>query len=177
MNFRNNSYSNDALNTFAQILDMQIVKNKVVEIDYTLRDEENKVMDSSEGKQPLAYIHGVGQLIPGLESELDGKVKGDSLKASIEPKDGYGERDDSLVAQVPKDNFQGDNDPTVGMQVRVETNEGARLANIVGIEDDKVTLDLNHPLAGAHLNFEVEVKNVRDASEQELEQGQVAQQG
>lgn len=155
---------------------MTIEKNKVVSINYTLTDVDNNVLDTSEGRDPLAYIQGIGNLIPGLEAQLEGKKAGDKVKATVEPKDAYGERQEEMVQVVPKAGFQSQ-DPNdklqEGMQVRVETNAGPQIAMVTKIENEDVTLDLNHPLAGMTLNFDVEVMEVRDAEKEELEHGHV----
>jgi len=152
---------------------MTVAKHKVVQIHYTLRDASGEVIDSSEGSDPLAYIQGIGNLIKGLESQIEGRKVGDSFKAVVEPKDGYGEYEDENVHIVPLSGFQADGDESleVGMQVRVETNEGISLAEVTAIDGDEVTLDLNHPLAGETLYFDVEIVDVRDATRQELDHG------
>lgn len=157
-----------------KILKMNIEPNKVVQIHYTLANDNNEVMDSSREREPLAYIHGIGQLVPGLENELNGKKAGESFKAAIKPEDAYGMQDDNLIAKVAKSGFTGgSNELEVGMQVQVETQEGAKIAHVAAIEGEEVTLDLNHPLAGMTLHFDVEVMDVREATAEELEHGHV----
>ncbi len=149
---------------------MKVELNKVVHMHYTLKNGNGEVMDSSEGQDPLAYIHGIGNIIPGLEKEIEGKTIGDKLSARVSPAEGYGEVSDELVQVVPKAGFQGgDGELQVGMQVQVETNEGPQIANVTAIEGDDVTLDLNHPLAGMELNFDIEVMEIREATAEELE--------
>lgn len=152
---------------------MTIEANKVVQMHYTLKDEQGNVLDSSEGRDPMAYIHGIGNIIPGLEKEMEGKVAGDSLVAVISPEDGYGTRKDDLVHIVPLSGFQSDGDEKLaeGMQVQVETNQGMNVATVAKIDGDDVSLDLNHPLAGVTLHFDVEVVSVREAEKEELEHG------
>ena len=150
---------------------MKIEKNKVFSIRYTLKSDQGEVLDSSEGKSPLPYIHGTGQLIPGLEKELEGKEKGIELNVVIPPADAYGEYNKESVFEVGKDGFQGEEELTVGLQVQVETGNGEAIANVTKIEGDKVTLDLNHPLAGATLHFDVKIEDVRDATAEELDHG------
>lgn len=152
---------------------MKIEKNRVVEIDYTLKDDEGEILDSSAGRQPLGYIQGIGALIPGLERELDGKEAGDHLEVDIAPKDGYGEYVEDRVLQVSKDGYQGDAELEVGMQIQVELQEGTATAMITEIQDETVTLDLNHPLAGMTLHFDVDVRRVREATPEELSHGHV----
>ena len=152
---------------------MKIEKNKVVSIHYTLTDNAGNVLDSSEGKTPLAYIQGVGQLIPGLEKELDGKEQGEKMKVTVEPADAYGEFREDMVFEVGKDGFQGEEELKEGMQVEVELEQGKSIAVVSKIEDENVTLDLNHPLAGQTLNFDVEITEVKEATEEELSHGHV----
>ena len=152
---------------------MAISKDKVVSIDYTLTGADGKVLDSSNGREPLAYLHGASNIIPGLESALEGKSEGDQLNVSIPPEQAYGNRDERMVQAVPKTAFQGVPDIQPGMQFQAQTNAGARLITVVAVEGDQVKIDGNHPLAGATLNFDVKVVNVRDATEQEKSHGHV----
>ncbi len=152
---------------------MKVTKNTVVSIDYTLRNKEGEVLDTSSGRTPLVYLHGVGQLIPGLENELEGKEKGSSLNVVIAPADAYGERHDSLYHVVPKSGFTGDEEMHVGMQVQLETDNGPAIAVISNIEGEEVTLDLNHPLAGVELHFDVDVVELREATADEISHGHV----
>jgi FKBP-type peptidyl-prolyl cis-trans isomerase SlyD len=150
---------------------MQVAENTVVDIDYTLTDDDGQVLDSSEGRGPLTYLHGVGGIIPGLERELDGKQVGDQLQVAVAPADGYGERNEALRQDVPRDQFGGVEDLDLGMQFRVDTDAGPMVLTIVAIEGDLVTIDGNHPLAGVNLNFAVTVRSVREATEEELAHG------
>jgi FKBP-type peptidyl-prolyl cis-trans isomerase SlyD len=152
---------------------MQIAKHKVVSIDYTLTDNQGTELDSSRGKGPFAYIHGIGNIIPGLESALEGKRAGDQVNTVIPPDKGYGTRDEGLVQQLPRTQFDTEDKIEVGMQFHAMSEAGPRVVTVVGVEDDKVTIDGNHPLAGVTLHFDVTVKNVRDASSEELSHGHV----
>lgn len=152
---------------------MQIAKNAVVSLNYTLKNGEGKLLDSSEGREPLVYLHGVGALIPGLENELNGKSKGEKMNVVIKPEDGYGSRRDDLLKVVSKDGFQGDEEMKVGMQVQLDTEHGPAVALISKIEDTEVTLDLNHPLADMTLHFDVSIEDVRAATEEEISHGHV----
>lgn len=151
---------------------MIVEKDRVVSIDYTLRDNNGNLIDSSEGSDPLEYLHGNGNIIPGLEKELAGKKAGDKLICSIAAADAYGERDDSLIFKVNKSEFEGA-DVEVGMQFEAHGEDGAQIVTVVGIEGDEVTIDANHPLAGETLNFDVKVVDVREATPEELEHGHV----
>ena len=156
---------------------MQVAKNKVVSIDYKLTDGTGKTIDSSENHGPLLYIQGIGNLIPGLEKELEGKKAGDHINVKIAAKDGYGERNDSLCQSVPKSQFESTEALEVGMQFEVETEQGELVVSVTKIEGDMVTVDGNHPLAGVELHFDVTVKAVRDASAEELAHGHVHGEG
>jgi FKBP-type peptidyl-prolyl cis-trans isomerase SlyD len=151
---------------------MIVEKDRVVSIDYTLRDNSGNLIDSSEGSDPLEYLHGNGNIIPGLEKALAGKKAGDKLTCSIAAADAYGERDDSLIFKVNKSEFEGA-DIEVGMQFEAHGEEGAQIVTVVGIEGEEVTIDANHPLAGETLNFDVKIVDVREATSEELEHGHV----
>jgi FKBP-type peptidyl-prolyl cis-trans isomerase SlyD len=155
---------------------MNIEKNRVVSIDYKLVDDDGELIDSSEGGEPLVYLHGNGNIIPGLEKLLEGKKAGESLNCVIAPVDAYGERDDALVFTVGKDEFEG-TEVGVGMQFEAHGEEGAQIVTVVGIEGDKVKVDANHPLAGENLHFDVKIVEVREATEEELTHGHVHGQG
>lgn len=156
---------------------MKVADNKVVVIDYTLTDNRGTVIDSSEGAGPLAYLHGAGNIIPGLEDALMGKETGDKVQASIEPANAYGERHEALKQEVPAELFSGVEKVEVGMQFQSETEQGPVLVTVVAINDETVTVDGNHPLAGVHLNFDVEIREVREPSAEELEHGHVHGEG
>lgn len=151
---------------------MQIAKNTVVSIHYTLRDDQGNVLDSSEGKDPLLYIQGIGNLIPGMEEGLEGKLKGDKLDIKVAPEKGYGTRNDSLIQKVPRTAF-GDQEVRPGMQFQAQTSNGAQVVTVTEVGLENVTVDGNHPLAGVGLNFAVEVMDVRQATEDELSHGHV----
>jgi FKBP-type peptidyl-prolyl cis-trans isomerase SlyD len=152
---------------------MSVAANKVVTIHYTLTNDEGKVLDSSEGHEPLAYIHGGGNIIPGLEKALTGRAVGDQFNISIPPEEGYGKRDEDLVQTVPKNAFQGVDEILPGMQFQAQTPEGIQLVTVIKVEGDEVTLDGNHPMADLTLNFSVEITSIRDASQEELDHGHV----
>jgi FKBP-type peptidyl-prolyl cis-trans isomerase SlyD len=156
---------------------MIIAKDSVVTMNYTLKNDAGEIMDTSEGREPLTYLHGVGGLIPGLESELEGKAAADKLKVVIAPEHAYGNRRDDLLRVVSKDGFQGDEELTEGMRVQLDTEQGPVVAVIAKIEDKDVTLDMNHPLADMTLHFDVEVINVREASADEIAHGHVHGEG
>jgi FKBP-type peptidyl-prolyl cis-trans isomerase SlyD len=152
---------------------MQVAKDKVVSIDYTLKSGEGQVIDTSEGREPLTYLHGGGKIIPGLERQLEGKATGDSLKVAVPPEEGYGPRHQQLVQKVPKETFAGAGvaDVQPGMQFRAEASGQSRVVTVVNVEPDGVTIDANHPLAGQTLHFDVTVRDVRDPSDEERQHG------
>ncbi len=154
---------------------MEITNGTVVSMDYALRNDEGTILDQSQPEQPLSYLHGHKNIIPGLESALEGKSAGDEVEVRVSPEDGYGEKNPALEQAVPIDRFQGIDNIEVGMQFQASTDQGPVSVRVVKVEDDQVTVDGNHPLAGEHLNFKVTVKDVRTASEEELAHGHVHQ--
>jgi FKBP-type peptidyl-prolyl cis-trans isomerase SlyD len=156
---------------------MIIAKESVVTMHYTLKNEAGEVLDTSAGREPLVYLHGVGGLISGLEKELEGKQANDKLNAVIPPEEAYGSRRDDLLRVVSKEGFQGEEALVEGMRVQLETDRGPAVAVVSGIEGENVTLDLNHPLADVTLHFEVEVLNVREAEVEEIAHGHVHGEG
>ena len=152
---------------------MQAGNEKVVSIDYTLTNEDGQVLDTSEGRQPLAYLHGAGNIIPGLEQALTGQEAGAELAVEVAPKDGYGEHDPSLIQPVPRSNFPDGVDVPVGAQFQAQTPNGPRMVTVVEANDQTVTVDGNHPLAGQPLKFQVKIVEVRDATAEEKQHGHV----
>lgn len=155
---------------------MQIAKDTVVSFDYELTNDQGEVIDSSQGSQPLTYLHGQGNIIPGLESALEGKDSGEQLKVSIPPAEAYGERRDDLQQTVEREKFGEIDDLQVGMRFQVPTNTGQPLVvKVVEVQDDTVTVDGNHELAGETLHFDVTVRDVREATDDEKSHGHVHQ--
>ena len=152
---------------------MQITTHKVVTLHYTLTNDDGEVLDSSEGQEPLAYVHGLGNIIAGLENALTGRSVGDKFTVAVAPADGYGERDNDMVQSVPKDAFQGVDEILPGMQFQAQSPEGVHLVTVLAVDGDEVILDGNHPMAGINLNFAVEVTSIRDATPEELDHGHV----
>lgn len=152
---------------------MQVTKDKVISIEYTLTDAQGTELDSSKGRGPFAYIHGTGNIIPGLESALEGKSVGDQVSAVIPPEKGYGERNEGLVQDLSRSQFDIEDEIKVGMQFHAMSEAGPRVVTVVSVNDDNVTIDGNHPLAGVTLHFDVTVKDVRDATHDELSHGHV----
>lgn len=147
---------------------MTITVNKVVTLDYTLTDDSGEVLDQSRDGQ-FVYLHGASNIIPGLENALAGKAAGESLSVKVSPEQGYGQRDENLSQVVGIEMFESPDDVAVGLQFHAQSGDGNHLViTVTNIEGDQVTIDGNHPLAGKHLNFDVTVVAVRDATEQEL---------
>jgi FKBP-type peptidyl-prolyl cis-trans isomerase SlyD len=152
---------------------MTIKQDSVVTIHYTLKDDAGGVIDRSTEGRPLSYLHGRGNLIPGLERELQGKKEGDKLSVTIAPAEGYGEYDAKLVQRIPRRSLKGISDVKPGMQLHAQTAHGPHAVTVTQVTGDMVTVDGNHPLAGKNLNFEVEITGIREATEEELAHGHV----
>ena len=150
---------------------MKISKDRIVSIDYTLKDVNGEVIDTSDGRAPLDYVHGSGSIIQGLENALEGKAVGDELTVTIPPEEAYGLRDDSLAQSVDRKIFETEEDLQVGMQFQAPSEQGMMIVTVTEIKDDSITVDTNHPLAGETLHFDVAVVDVRDATEEELGHG------
>jgi len=152
---------------------MEITKHTVATIEYELTDDEGEVLDSSQGTGPLTYVHGVGSIIPGLETELEGKTSGDAFKVRVAPENAYGERIDEMVQRVSRTQMPADVEIEVGMQFQAQTADAVHVVTVIEVDAENVTLDANHPLAGVPLNFDVKVVEVRPATEEEIEHGHV----
>ena len=152
---------------------MEVGKDKVVSIDYTLTGTQGQVLDTSKERGPLSYLHGNQNIIPGLENALEGKSQGDQINVSIPPGQAYGEIDPKMVQIVPRSAFQGAPTITPGMQFQGQTQAGPRIITVTKVEGDNITIDANHPLAGQTLNFDVKVVDIRDATAEELSHGHV----
>ena len=149
-----------------------IQKDLVAAIHYTLKNDGGDVVDTSEGRDPLEYLHGHGNIVAGLESALTGKAAVDKLSVSVAPEEGYGVTDDDLVVDVPREYLPAENvEP--GMRFTAETSGGMRLFTVIEVGEKSVVMDGNHPLAGETLHFDVEVVSIRDAEPEELAHGHV----
>ncbi len=148
---------------------MQISDNKVVSIHYTLTNNKGEVLDSSTGKAPLSYLHGNKNIITGLENALEGKGVGEKFNISIPPEEGYGIHDKSLIQVVPKSVFQGIESIEPGMQFQAKSDQGIQIVTVTDVDGDKITIDGNHTLAGETLNFEIEITDIREATDEELQ--------
>lgn len=151
---------------------MKITRGKVVSIDYKLTDDDGEVIDSSEGDEPLVYLHGEGQIVEGLEKALEGRVVGDEFSVAVPPEAGYGIESGEPPIRVPRTALPPEPEPEIGMDLHAESPEGeVQTFYIVEVEDDAVLVTADHPLAGLTLNFEVAVREVRDATAEELAHG------
>lgn len=150
-----------------------VADDVVVSIDYTLT-VEGEVVDSTQGDEPLQFLMGHQNIIPGLEHELTGMKIGDSKKVVVSPKEGYGEIDPDNVIEVPRDEFPAEIPLETGTELEVKNADGDVLsATIAEVNGDTVKLDFNHPLAGKELSFQVNVVDLRAATEEELAHGHV----
>ncbi|MEZ5465478.1 MAG: peptidylprolyl isomerase [Lysobacteraceae bacterium] len=152
---------------------MQIAERCVASFHYTLTDDAGAVIDSSEGRDPLAYLHGAGNIVPGLEKAMVGRAAGDQFKVTVAPEEGYGLRNEQLIQSVPREAFQGVDKIEPGMRFQAQTQNGPVNVEVTEVADATVTIDGNHPLAGKALHFDVTVAEVREASEEELSHGHV----
>ncbi|MFW1676748.1 FKBP-type peptidyl-prolyl cis-trans isomerase [Pontibacter sp. JAM-7] len=153
---------------------MQVEENKVVLFHYSLINDQDEVIDGSRGGEPLPYLHGHNNIVPGLEQAMTGRKVGDQFKITVPPEQGYGIRDEDKVYVVDRASFAGFSDLETGMLCQMENPEGdPEYVTVVAIEDDEVTVDGNHPFAGQVLSFDVEVVAVREATEQELSAGRI----
>ncbi len=152
---------------------MKVARNTVVTLHYTLTDDSGEVLDSSAGGEPLGYLHGHGNIIPGLEKALEGSSAGFQSTVTISAAEGYGEKNPDAVFDAPRKHFPQDMPLAPGAQVQTQGEHGPLTTTVVNVTDDSVTLDGNHPLAGKTLHFEVEIVEVRGASEEELAHGHV----
>ncbi|PIK15861.1 peptidylprolyl isomerase [Halobacteriovorax sp. JY17] len=157
---------------------MKIQNDHVVEINYTLKTDGGETIDTSDTGGPLCYLHGKQNIIPGLENALTGKSLNDKVSVRVEPKEAYGEREEELIQKIDKSQFPNFDEMTIGQQLQVQTESGHPLiVTVIEKEEDGLTLDGNHPLAGINLNFDVEVVSIREATKEELTHGHVHGEG
>jgi FKBP-type peptidyl-prolyl cis-trans isomerase SlyD len=152
---------------------MNVAKDMVVSFDYTLKNDKGEVLDASKENTPLIYIHGKGHMIPGLEKNLEGKNEGDSFSITIKPEEAYGHYNEKLVFEMEKEKLSQIEDMKEGMHVKMQTEKGLVLFKILSIGDKMIKLDANHPLAGIDLFFDIDIKEIREATKEELEHGHV----
>lgn len=150
---------------------MRIADDCVVQFRYRLTDDAGELIDASPEDRPLAYLHGAGNIIPGLEKAMTGHVAGDRFDVVVPPEEGYGERNEALVQQVPRELFSGVDEIEPGMRFSAESAQGPVMVVVTAVDEDTVTVDGNHLLAGRTLHFAIEVVDVRQATEEELAHG------
>jgi FKBP-type peptidyl-prolyl cis-trans isomerase SlyD len=155
---------------------MKIAEKKAVSIEFTLKDDKGEVIETNVGKDPLWYLHGIGNLVPGLEKAVEGKGVGETIDVKLEPKDAYGERDEKEVRNIPLRRIKAPK-IQVGGRYQAETPGGGRIVQVLAVNGDYAKVDGNHPLSGQKLNFIIKVVEVRDATEEELAHGHVHQGG
>lgn len=151
---------------------MQIAEDTVVSFDYTLRNSEGEVIDTSDGREPLSYLHGHDNIVPGLEKAMEGSSEGEELSVTVKPEDGYGPYREELVQTVPREIFSGVDQVEPGMRFQAQSDAGPMVVTVKEVGDEEVTVDGNHVLAGQDLNFDVAIRDVRSATPEEVEQGQ-----
>ncbi|MBP5751462.1 MAG: peptidylprolyl isomerase [Treponema sp.] len=147
---------------------MKIENDRVVTIDYIIKGDDGTVIDDSSKSDPFTYIQGTHYLLPKLEELLEGKEPGEKITAFLEPKDAYGEYDPALVVKMPRDNFEIEGEIQVGSQFQGVGPNGPCIVTVKEVNDDGITVDANHDLAGKNLHFEVTVVEVREALPEEL---------
>jgi len=153
---------------------MDIAKDTVVTIDYTLKNDKGEVLDASaQHGAPFEYLHGYQNIVPGLEEALDGKQAGDKVDVVVPPEKGYGQRRDELIGDLPRSHFPEEQPVEAGMQFHAQTPQGVMPLRVVEANDETVKVDGNHELAGTNLHFDVEVKDVREATDKEKQHGHV----
>ena len=153
---------------------MTIKKDAVVEMHYTLKNDAGEVIDSSKGKEPMSFIQGHGNIIPGLEKALEGMKVGETCDVSVTPEDAYGVHHEEGIQEIPKDALQSIENLEVGMELQSQDDQGNPfIVRVEKINEETVTVNANHPLAGETLHFNVSIENVREATKDELEHGHV----
>ena len=152
-------------------MSLMIGDKSVVTIHYTLTDDAGEVLDNSRDSDPMVYLHGASNIIPGLEKQLTGKTAGATLKVTVSPEEGYGEHSPEAIQKVPRSAFEGVEDIQPGMQFQTEGPQGMQIIVVAEVSEEEVTVDANHPLAGKTLHFDVSIEAVRDATPEELDHG------
>ncbi|MDB2590565.1 peptidylprolyl isomerase [Candidatus Thioglobus sp.] len=153
---------------------MTIKKDVVVEMHYTLKNDAGEVIDTSKGKEPMPFIQGHGNIIPGLEKALEGLKVGETCDVSVAPEDAYGAHHEEGIQEIPKDALQGIDNLEIGMELQSQDEQGNPfIVHVEKINEETVTINANHPLAGETLHFNVSIVNVREATKDELEHGHV----
>jgi len=152
---------------------MTITKNSIATLHYTLKDDAGEVLDIADDNNPFLYMHGVGGMIPGLEKALENRAAGENVVVSVPPAEAYGERNPDLTQDVPREMFGevDDDDMKVGAQFQAQTDQGVEIITVAAIEGDTIKIDGNHPMAGETLHFDVNILDIRDATDEEISHG------
>ncbi|NRB23026.1 peptidylprolyl isomerase [Shewanella sp.] len=150
---------------------MSIKKDMVVQFKYTLRDEKDEVLETNKDLDPIAYLHGHNNMMPGVEDSIEGKEVGESFSVTLAPETTYGVRNEDAIQRVSVKHLQGAKKWTVGMRALLDTDQGQRQVTIVKMGKFMATVDVNHPLAGRELTFDIEIIEARDATDEELAHG------
>jgi FKBP-type peptidyl-prolyl cis-trans isomerase SlyD len=156
---------------------MKTASGMVVTMHYTLTDDSGDVLDSSAGREPLIYLHGHGNIIPGLEKALEGKESGHKSKVTVAPEEGYGEKKQEMIFEAPREHFPPEVELKTGERVYAEGPSGPISFSVVKLTETGAILDANHPLAGKILHFDVEIVDVRSATDEEVSHGHVHGEG
>jgi FKBP-type peptidyl-prolyl cis-trans isomerase SlyD len=151
---------------------MQVAAQHVISIDYTLTDDQGRTLDTSQGREPLAYLHGAGNIVPGLEKALEGQEAGATLEVSVAPEEGYGHHEAGLVRNIPVRKLP-EGRAQAGQRLKLDTSAGPRVFTVKSVKGDYAQLDGNHPLAGQTLHFKVTIVSVREPTAEELSHGHV----
>ncbi|SMN11099.1 FKBP-type peptidyl-prolyl cis-trans isomerase SlyD [uncultured Candidatus Thioglobus sp.] len=153
---------------------MTVKKDKVVEMHYTLKNDAGEVIDSSKGQDPMPFLQGHGNIVPGLEKAIEGMKIGESCDVSVEPKEAYGEHHPEGIQTIPRDALQGIDNLEIGMELQSQDEQGNPfIVRVKEIKEDTVIIDANHPLSGQMLHFNVSIESLRDATKEELEHGHI----
>lgn len=150
---------------------MKVAKDHVVSFDYEVRNSRSELLDSSAQGAPMAYLHGYASIVPGLEKALEGREAGEQFDVTVPPVDAYGLRDDRRVGQVERSIFPEGAEIKPGMRFRATSEHGTDMVVVVAVDDDTITVDANHPLAGETLSFSVTIREVRPATPEEISHG------
>lgn len=148
---------------------MIVEKDKAVSFHYTLKNTDGEQMETSRDKDPMSYLHGANNIIPGLEKAMEGRAVNDEFSVTVEPEEAYGVRNENNVQRVPLKRLKGIGKVLPGQVLNLQTNKGQVQVTVLKVGRFNIDVDGNHPLAGKQLTFEVEITEIRDASEEELE--------
>lgn len=152
---------------------MKVVTDKVITLEYSLSDEHGRLLDSSDGKEPLTLIHGRGSVFPAIEAAINGHNMGERIKLELTPEQAYGLHDARLLRQVPRGNFRVDGEITPGMRFLRRIDGEEYIVTVSAVDEEQVTIDANHPLAGEHIHFDLVITGIRDALDEELRSGHI----